>query len=119
MRDVLSGGRALERAFDHGPDERPTVGGAGMNVVLGIHRGGRGRIGLRDRRLVDGFPIENIFNRGQPQRPIADADDPDMGIARLAARVLVVEHRGCGHREIAAAAGEFLESPGQEGGFQR
>ena len=60
--------------------------------------------------------VENVFHRGQPQRPIADADDADMGIARLATLVLIIEHRCRGHREVAAAAGEFLEPPAPAGG---
>ncbi len=82
-----------------------------MNIVLRIDGGGGGSLGFGDDRRVDGSPVENVFHGGEAQRPVGDADDPDMGVARFAALVLVVENRGRRHREVAAAPGEFLKSP--------
>src|SRR5712691_12109939 len=107
----LLGGRALERTLDESADERATIGGARMDILLCIDGGGRGGFGLRDGCLVDRAAIQDRFHLGEPPRPVADADDADMGIARLAALVLVVEDRGGRHREIAATTGEFLEPP--------
>jgi len=87
-------GRALERAFDQRSDERATIGGAGMNIVLRIDGGGGGSLGLGDDRRVNGSSVEDAFHRGEAQRPVGDADDADMGVAGLAVLFLVVENRG-------------------------
>src|SRR5207237_7257776 len=88
-----------------------TVGGAGVNIVLRIDSGGGGSLGFGDDRRVDGSPVEDVFHGGETQRPVGRADHADMSIVRFAVRVLVVENRGRRHREVAAAAGEFLKSP--------
>src|SRR5262249_6543391 len=106
----LSGG-ALEGPFDQRSDEGPTVGGAGVDSVLRIDGGGGGSLGFGDDRRVDGSSVEDVFHRGQTQRPVGDADDADMGVARLAALVLVVENRSRCHGEVAAAPREFLKPP--------
>ena len=82
-----------------------------MNIVLRIDGGGRGGLGLGDRGLVDRLSVEHGFHRGEPQRPVGDADDADMGVARPAALVRIVEHRGRGQSEVAAPARELLEAP--------
>src|SRR5262249_58383101 len=82
-----------------------------MNIVLRIDGGGGGSLGFGDDRRVDGSPVEDVFHGGQTQRPVGNADDADMSVVRFAAPVLVVENRGRRHREVAAAPGEFLQSP--------
>src|SRR5215468_8846915 len=104
-------GCALERAFDQRSDERATVGGAGMDIVLRVDGGGGGSLGFGDGRRVDGSSVEDVFHGGKTQRPVGHADDADMSVARLATLVLVVENRGRRHGEVAAAPGEFLKSP--------
>ena len=47
----------------------------------------------------------------QAQRRVADPDGADVNVARLAARILVVEHRRRGKGEISAPAGKFLKAP--------
>ncbi len=81
-----------------------------MDIVGRIDGGGRGSFRLGDGRLVDLFGRSRPPPRLQPQRPIADADDADMGVARFFVAILIVEHRSRRHGEIAAAAGEFLKS---------
>src|SRR5262249_43253089 len=104
-------GRALERAFDQRSDEGATVGGAGMDIVLRVDGGGGGSLDFGDGRRVDGSSVEDVFHGGQTQRPVRHADDADMGVARLAALVLVVEKRPRRHCAIAAAAGGIPKSP--------
>ena len=46
--------RGFERALDHGAGERAAIGGAGVDIVLRIDRGGRRRLApWRSMRLVD------------------------------------------------------------------
>ena len=96
-----------------------------MNIVGGIDGGGGGSLGSCDRGVVDRLPVEDSFHRGQPQRPVGNPDDADMSVAGMAIFILVVKQRGGGHGKIAAAAGEFLESPaparrpGWQADFQR
>src|SRR5262249_34848224 len=106
----LSGG-ALERAFDQRSDERTTIGGAGMNIVLRIDGGGGGSLGLGDDRRVNGSSIEDAFHRGEAQPRAGNADAADMGGAGLAVLVRVVENRRRRHGEVAAAPREFLKAP--------
>src|SRR5262245_45713347 len=121
MAELLlsSCGRALERTLDHRSSKRAAVGGAGMNVVLRIDRGTGGGFGGGDGRFIDRAPVERLFDQWEAQRSVANADDTDVGVARLAVLALVVEHGGRGHGKVAAAAGEFLEPPpppGRPGG---
>ena len=60
-------------------------------------------------RVVDLVAIEDLLDGGKPQRPVGDTDSADMGVARFAALFVVEQHRR-GHREVAAAAGEFLKA---------
>src|SRR5207244_10713078 len=106
-----SSGRALESALDHGSDQRAPIGGAGVNIVLRIDGGRRRGLRLRNRRFVDRLSVEDGFCRVEAQGPVAGADGAHMGVASLPVRLLVVEYGCRSHGEIAATAGEFLESP--------
>ena len=55
--------------------------------------------------------VDHRLDVRQAARAIAQADDADMGVDRLAGRILVVEQRRRRHREIAAAARELAEAP--------
>ena len=79
-----------QRAFDHGADERAAIGAAGVNVVRRIDGGARRGGGLRDRCLVDRAAVEDILYGGKAQRPVGNADDADMGVARPSAVVLII-----------------------------
>src|SRR5262249_57523053 len=94
MGGSLPCGRALERAFDHGSNQRAAVGGAGMNIVLRIDGGAGSGFGRGDRGLVDYSSIEHVFDRRQAQRPVGNADPTDMGVACLAVLILVVANGG-------------------------
>src|SRR5262249_43287935 len=93
-------GCALERAFDQRSDERATVGGAGMDLLRGSAGGGGGSLGFGEGRRVDGPSVEDVSHGGKTRGPVGHADDADMGVARLAALVLVVENRRRRHGEI-------------------
>src|SRR5580700_14447 len=106
---VLLRRRAFERALDHHADQRFAIGAAGVDIVMGIDRRRCRAFGLDDDGLVDLVAVENLLDGGQPQRPVGDADGADMGVTRLAA-ILVVEQHRRGKREVAAAAREFLKT---------
>ena len=57
------------------------------------------------------WPLIAASAAASRMRLVADPDRADMGVARLAVAIHVVEQRGAGHGEIAAAACEFLECP--------
>ena len=53
-----------------------------MQILRRIDRLRRGRRRLADQTVVDGWwPFSNVSTSGQPVRPIAGADDADMGVA--------------------------------------
>src|SRR5262245_35781903 len=103
--------RVAERALDHGAGERTAIGGAGVDVLLRVNRRRRDLCGACHRRFVNGAAVENSLYVRKPPRSVADADDSDMHVRRLAACVLIVEHGCSRHREIAAPARELLEAP--------
>jgi hypothetical protein len=82
-----------------------------MDVVSRVNRRRRSLFRLRDRGCVNPPAIQHGFHRGKAQRPVADPDRADMGVACLSVRILVVPERGGRHGEVAAAAGEFLKAP--------
>src|SRR6516225_5275870 len=103
--------RVLQRALDHGAGKRAAVRGAGVNVLLRIDSNGGDFGRPRHRRLIDDAAVELRLNVAEAARPVADPDDTDVGVARPARAVLVVEHGGPGHCEIAAPPREFLKAP--------
>ena len=78
-------GRGAQAALDESGDETAAIGGVGMQIVRRIDCLRRRRRRLADQSVVDSVAVQQRLHLGQPLRPMARADNADMGVADPAA----------------------------------
>ena len=101
----------MEGALHESGHEAAAVRRITMQVVRRVDFVRRGRCGPTDQIVIDGVTVQQRLHLGQPVRPMACADHPNMGVVDSARLILIVKKENAGKGEIALTPGEFTESP--------